>query len=198
MKKRDDLLVGPKERAINAVKEGRIEEAIQCIEELNEQFRPLHDRYGEWIQCLLAFIADEMGESAVEKALQKTFEDVYKTRVLDSQNLTAEDVVKRYCQGARAHYSDITIEEDDEKFVLKHLHCNSGGRIQRECIYGKTERAYDWSFNQMNVPYYCCHESVFNNIYKEIGLDRVTYEFEYQHDENGTPTGKCCIWKIKK
>jgi hypothetical protein len=198
VKKRNDLLIGPKDKAVMAIKEGKAEEAIRCIEELNEQFRPLHDRYGDWIQCLLAFIADEIGEDAVEKALKRTFEDVYKKRVLAAKDLKAEDIVKGYCQGSRAHYATVDIEEDDEKFVIKHINCNSGGRIQKECISGKTKKAYNWSFNQANVPYYCCHESVFNNIYKGIGLDHIDYEFDRQHDDKGNPTGSCCTWTIRK
>jgi len=43
MIRRDDLLVGPKEKAIEAVKAGNKEEAIRYIQELYEEFRPLHD-----------------------------------------------------------------------------------------------------------------------------------------------------------
>ena len=115
MIKRDDLLIGPKEKAIAAVKEGRIDAAIQHIEELYLEFRPLHDRYGDWILSLLGFVKDKLGEEAVEDALKKTFEDVYKERALATAKLPYEERIRRYCQGHRTHYSEFHVEEDDEK-----------------------------------------------------------------------------------
>lgn len=47
MKRRDDLLQGPKDKAIEAIKKGNKEEAIRCAQELYEDFYPLHGRYGE-------------------------------------------------------------------------------------------------------------------------------------------------------
>ena len=160
MIRRDDLLVGPKEKAIEAVKAGNKEEAIRYIQELYEEFRPLHDRYSEWAQSLLSFIAEKLGEEAVEEALKRIFLDVYKDRWGKMKNMSHEEIVKMWCQLWRSHYSDFYVEEDEEKTVFVVSYCNSGGRIQKE---GKargrrTSKPYPWSFNQAGVSYYCCHE----------------------------------------
>ena len=199
MIRRDDLLVGPKEKAIEAIKAGREQEAIKHIEELSEEFRPLHDRYGEWIQSLLCFIAEKLGEEAVEEALQKTFIDVYKDIYESTKDLSPEELIKSRCKSHRTHYSDFYVEEDDEKFVLVIPYCGSGGRMQKkDKAYGRTKKAYPWSFNQAGVSYYCAHELVFSKLAKDFGLDRFQYEYHHQFDNEGKPTGLPCRWIIYK
>jgi hypothetical protein len=200
MIKRNDLLIGPKEKAITAVKEGRKDEAIRYIEELYLEFRPLHDRYGDWILSLLGFVKEKLGEEAVEKALKKTFEDVYKERAIATAKLSYEERIRRYCQSHRAHYSEFYVEEDDEKTTIVIPYCGSGGRIQEggKVIDKSTQKAYPWSFNQSGVNYYCCHEAVFNQAYKDLGLDFVTYEYGKQYNEDGTPQGCSCRWIFYK
>ncbi len=199
MRRRDDLMVGPKEKAIEAVKAGKRDEAIRYIQELYQEFKPLHDRYGDWIQTLLNFIADKLGEGAVEKALEKTFHDVYKERLILSKNLTPEEMAKSWAQSHRTHFSDFSIEEDDEKIVINIPYCGSGGRIQKETkAEGKTKKAYPWSFGEPGVCYYCCHETIFTKFSKDLGLDWRRYECNKQFDDEGKPTGKPCRWIIYK
>jgi hypothetical protein len=200
MRRRDDLIVGPKEKAVKALKEGKKDEAIQYIEEIYQEFRPIHDRYGDWIQCLLNFIAERLGEDAVADALKKTFNEVYKARLISLKNMTHEELIKSRSQSHRTHFSNFYIEEDDEKTVLVINYCGSGGRIQKEgklCGEGTTQ-AYPWSFDQIGVCYYCCHEAIFSMFYKELGLDFMKYEYHRQFDEEGRPTGKPCRWVIYK
>ena len=115
-RRRDDLLVGPKEKAIEAVKAGRKEEAIKYIEELYKIFKPLHDRYVDWIQFLLSFIADKLGEEVVEEALHGIVMSIYKDRFVNVyKNMSAEEIAKMWNLVHKSHYSDFYIEEDDEK-----------------------------------------------------------------------------------
>src|SRR3989304_1544146 len=105
MRRRDDLMIGPREKAIEAIEAGKKEEAIRYIGELVEEFRPLHDRYAEWIQSLLVFIAERVGEEAVEEALVKTFDDVYRGKLLSLKNMSHEDVVKSRSKSHRSLFS---------------------------------------------------------------------------------------------
>jgi len=200
MIKRNELVVGPKERAIEAIKAGRKQEAIKCIEEFYEEFRPLHDRYGDWVQSLLGFVSDKLGEEAVEEALYRTFMDVYKDRAISFKDMRHEDIIRRYCQSLRSHYSKFYIEEDEEKTVIVITYCGSGGRMQREgkAYRKRTQKNYPWSFDQAGVSYYCCHEGVFSMAYKELGLDFVRYEYCKQFDDGGKPTGSPCKWIFYK
>jgi hypothetical protein len=197
--RRDDLLMGPKERAIQAVEAGRTEDAIKYIKELHEDFKPLQDKFGEWIQSLLAFISTKIGEDAVEEALHKTFLDVYKERYEPKRKMTPEELVKVQARVLRLHYNDFYVEEDDEKFVLVMSFCGSGGRIQKLTkADGKTKKAYPWSFNQKGLNYFCCHCKVFELGAKVFGLDMLHVEHTPLFDENGNPTGKTCRQTIYK
>ncbi len=199
MRRRDDFLVDPKEKAIEAVKAGNKEEAIKCIEELREGFKPLHDRYGDWIQLLLTFIADRLGEEAVEEALRHITTEIYKDRFVNLfKNMSAEEIARMWSQLSKSHYGDFYVEEDDEKFVLVQPYCGSGGRMQKEGRGGTTGKAYSWSFDQAGVPYYCCHESMFNIMFKELGVDNLEFQYSRMFDNEGKPTGGICRHIIYK
>ena len=95
---RDDLLVGPKEQAIAAIESGRKEDAIRYVEELYREFQPLHDRYIEWIQFLLGFIAEKLGEETVEEALRGIVTEIYKDRwALTWKEISAEEIARNFC-----------------------------------------------------------------------------------------------------
>ena len=199
MTRRDDLLEGPKDRAIAAIKSGEKEEAIQHVEELYQEFKPLHDRYAEWIQCLLCFIADKLGEEAVEEALRKTYTDVYKDILPSHLNQSPEELIKWCCRTHRLHYSECYVEEDDEKFTLFITYCGSGSKIQEKYkSYGRSKKAAPWTANQKGLCYYCAHEPVFKMAAREIGRDTVDWEAHSQFDAEGRPTGQPCKWVAYK
>ena len=58
VRRRDDLIVSVKQRAIDAVKAGDTEAAVKYIEDLYNGFKPLHNRYCEWLQLLMAYIGE--------------------------------------------------------------------------------------------------------------------------------------------
>lgn len=201
MKRRDDLLVGPKEKAIEAVKAGRKEEAIKYIEELYELFKPLHDRYSEWIQFLFSFIAERLGEGVVEEAYRGITMDIYKDKWVSMfKKMSPEEITRYFGLVHKSHYSNFYVEEDDEKFALVIPYCGSGGRMQKEGKKGRTGKAYPWSFDQEGVSYYCCHEGVFNMVFEELGFGTMKFEYSPQFDKEGKPTGgicRCLIYKKK-
>ena len=200
-RRRDDLKIGPKEKAIEAVKAGNKEEAIKNIEALYEEFRPLHDRYGDWIQILLSFIAERLGEEAIEEAIRGITYEIYKERWLTAfEKMTPEEIAAMFGQVFRSHYADFYIEEDDEKFVVYITYCNSGGRMQKEgrAAGRRTKKAYPWSYGEADVCYYCTHESIFQPVFNELGFDNIQYEYENQFEDDGTPTGGVCRYIVYK
>lgn len=197
--RRDDFLIGPKELAIQAVEAGRTEEAIKYIKELHEDFKPLQDRFGEWIQLLLTFISEKLGEETVEEALRRTFLEVYRPRYEAKRGMSPEDLVRAQCKTYRLHYNDFYVEEDDEKFVLVIPYCGSGGRMHKPGkADGNTKKAYPWSFNQKGVSYYCSHCKTFELTAKEFGLDFIHCDHPPLFDEDGKPTGNPCRQIIYK
>lgn len=200
MKRRDDLLIGPKEKAIAAIRSGNVEEAIKQIEELAGEFKPLHDRYNDWHQSLLNFISERLGEEAVEEALRRVFNDVYRESSAGMKNVSHDDLVKFVCKAHRCHQSDFYIEEDDENTYFIIPYCGSGGRLQKrgEPFGRRTGKPYPWSFNRSGVNYYCCHEAVFGALHKELGIDFLEFEYSELFDKDGNPTGGTCRAIVSK
>lgn len=197
--RRDDLLISPKEKAIEAVKAGNKEKALQYIEELYEMFHATHDRVGDWMVLLLTLIGEKLGEDAVEEALRGGAHEIYSDRWVDNfRTMSAEAIVGSLCLVHKTHYSDYYVEEDDEKFVIVISYCGSGGRMQKQKRGGNTQKAYPWSYDQKGVNYYCCHESVFSMVFRELKFDKIKFEFGKQFDEEGNPTGEPCRYIIYK
>jgi hypothetical protein len=201
IKRRDDLLVGTKERAIAAIEAGDKAAAKKYLEELYAEGQPLHDRYVEWIQFLLGFIAERLGEETVEEALRGIVTEIYKDRWISLfKQMSAEEIAGMWCRINKSHYSDIIAEEDEEKFIITIPYCASGGKIQQigKAAGRRTKKAYPWSFNEAGVSFYCCHESVFNKMFKELGFKNMHFEYHNQFEDDGTPTGRPCRFYIYK
>ena len=198
MKRRDDLIVSVKQRAIDAVKAGDTEAAVKYIEELYNGFKPLHSRYCEWLQLLMAYIGEKLGEDAVEDVLKRTYEEVYgvlqKAGVHGANpTLSAEDLVRRWAAANHNHFSDFYVEEDDEKYTMVIPFCGSGGMLHNADRPGKTSKPYPWSFDQAGVTYYCCHEPVFEGIVTESGGTPEIHLYSPKCDAEGK-IGHECKW----
>ena len=198
MKRRDDLCIGPREKAIEAVKAGNKEEAIAYIEELDQLFRPLHDRYGNWIEYLLDLVAERIGEEAVEEALRGLGIEIYGSWSSLVPTMTSEEIARFFAIVHRVHNSTFHVEENDEKFTLVIPHCGSGGRIQKEGKTRTTTKSYPWSFNQEGINYYCCHCPIHVDLFKEHGCNRIEVQVNKQVDEEGKPIGIACKYIVYK
>ncbi len=197
--RRDDLVMGPREKAIAAIEAGNKEEALKQVEALHDLFKPLHDRYCEWINFLFTFIAENLGEDQVGVAMKGTFNAVYGKLFAAGAKMpkrTAEQMISGMAQGHLVHHSDIYVEEDDEKFVLYVKNCGSGSTVQKAYTdKGRTTKAYPWSGDKKGMCYYCAHEPCWMG----AGFtDKEYMTYENQYDENGEPTGKCCTYVVKK
>ena len=202
MKRRDDLLQGPKEKAVEALNQDNKTEALKYIHELYEEFRPLHDRYVEIVNSLLTFIGKKFGEEAVVEATQYYVEQTATSMFTRMKTLNHEQLVSAFVNLHRKHYNGFYVEEDDEKTVITITECNVGARLLKDGIVaqqegGLTKEAWHWSFNRTGVPYYCIHGYVFNNIFKRLGVP-VVVEWGKQYDDKGKATGEPCRYTIRK
>jgi len=201
MKRRDDLLQGPKEKAIEALNQGKKAEALEYIHELSEEFRPIHDRYVEGINSLITFISEKLGEEAVAEAVQYWVEQTALGIFNQMKTLNYEQLVSALVGLHRKHYSGFHVEESDEKTVIVIPECNVGARLIKDGIVqqtgGLTKKAWNWSFNRSGVPYYCIHAHIFNNLFEKLGIP-VVVEWEKQYDDEGKSTGETCRYIIHK
>jgi len=208
MKRRDDLLKGPMEKAIEAVEKGeKKEEAIRQIKELYDDFHPLHDRYSEWCTSLLTFIGEHLGEEAVLKATERLMDEIYTERFRQLKNLDYRSLVEAFVRMHRSHYSQFHVEEDEEKTIITITGCGCGGRMMKEgkydntnrhpVMWGTTKKAYPWSYHKKGMPYYCIHSYVMNDIFQKVGVP-VETKYGFQYDHGGNPIDDPCTYTIYK
>ena len=62
MVQRDDFLIGPREKAVEAIKAGKTEQALGYLNDVYEQFHKLHDAYSNHISLLLGTLAETQGD----------------------------------------------------------------------------------------------------------------------------------------
>jgi len=142
-----------------AIEKGEKEEAIARLAELREGDTKLRNALVDWIDTLLIFISEKLGEKAIEEAVRTFFQrgDLRAFLGAELGELNAEERMKRRANVLTGvHNRDITAEEDDEKFTLK-WSCHTGGRVVSKGNFGKTSRPYPWSNSQMGIAYYCAH-----------------------------------------
>ena len=76
--RRHDLEQTSADVALRALAEDDAQAARDAIPGILEEERPIHDLYGDMCASFLTFIADKLGEDAVEEAWRYVADDVWK------------------------------------------------------------------------------------------------------------------------
>ena len=201
MVRRDDFLIGSKEKAAEAIKSGNTEEALRYLNDVYEQFHRRHDSYCDKSSFYEGLLAEAHGEEWLEELNRSRVTEEYRPIFERFKNMTPEQRVGTICNWMRAHYSEFYVEEDDEKFVVALTGCNAGGRLMRDGIAKRqksvTRKAYPWSFNRVGFPYYCVHVYIFNELWKELGI-HMEVQWGRQYDDLGNKIDEPCKYIVYK
>jgi hypothetical protein len=169
------------------IREGKQEEALKLVDEIDRVKHDFDESYRQWIDLMLTYIADKLGEDALyeihrengERALWPRFDWLYEDLPDD------EKVRRRAWTWTNFHMSNIeSIEEDDEKFTF-HLKCDSGGSIRMWPEYGKTKEAHPWSYGEEGFSYYCAHCPIVLEI---MGIEKLGHPAWVSEPQ---PDGRC-------
>ena len=161
------------ERAKVAILAGDTEEAIELVDKAVDQWRSLQEYSINWITSTLSFVADELGEEAVERALRRTGEEFVRPRRdtgVAWEELPARVRARAIARAMVANFGECEVEEDDEMITLS-FRCGSGGRLIDEGRYDEQGGTYRTlrenaprTFSRDALPVYCAHCSVNNEI----------------------------------
>jgi hypothetical protein len=191
------------EQAKIALGRGKPDEAAALIDRAVTQWRSLQDYSINWVTSLLSFIADELGEEAVERALRRNGEDFIHARRMEGDGewdaLPAAVRAKVIARAMVANFGAVEVDEDDEKIVLS-FRCGTGGRMIDEGRYDDDGGPYRTlrepaprTFNRDSLPVYCAHCSVNNEIQRvEWGVAPTSIEFPPEHP------GEPCVHHVYK
>jgi hypothetical protein len=176
--RRTDLELDGARKARAAIERGDKEAALQALDEILAEEKPIHDLYGDMAASLVTFIASKLGEDAVDAAWRHVADDVWRPVLMHFKS--AGDVAAlagAFALFLKSHRYDFEVWEDDEKWVYTVNWCTSGERMLVEGKvahhagdpngngrFGVTERAHPWSFDRAGLPYYDVHAALWMRI----------------------------------
>jgi hypothetical protein len=201
MVRRDDFVIGPKEKAVQAIIAGKTKEALGYLNDVYEQFRTLHDSYSNTINWIQGILAETQGDEWFEAFNRTRIFESFRPRFERWKEMSPEKRLEEICRDHRAHYSEFHVEEDGEKFIVVITGCNAGARLIRDGIAKKqnaiTKKAYPWSFNRIGFPHYCAHAYFFNELWKELDI-KAEVQWGCQYDDQGNKIDEPCKYIIHK
>lgn len=209
MIRRDDLARDCYALAIEAIDRGERERAKKHLAHMKEEWRLLHDMYGDAEGVLLTFIAERLGEKSVDEAHRYVAETLWKPLLIGLKDHGIDALIEALARFLRAHGYEFTCAEDDEKYVFVLDYCPTGGRIVKEgkidtsgrhaLAIGTTKRPYSWSFDRKGISYYCCHCPLWMHILpKEWGWDVLDVQFGDKADGEGRAADEPCKMIVYK
>jgi hypothetical protein len=160
------------DRAKAEIAAGHVDAGVDLFDEAVSRARELQYFFVNRITSLLTFIAEELGEEAVERALRSTGERFIRGRRdtgVDWGELPASARAKVVARAMLGNFGEVDVSEDDEKVVLS-IRCGTGGRLVEEGRY-EGDNAYATlheraprTFMLDALPVYCTHCSINNEI----------------------------------
>lgn len=158
--KLEELKVSIYEKLRRAIKEGAKDKALGLLDEIDRNRKEYREGFLIWIDILQSYGADKLGEEFVYETDRIFGERLIWPALFKGllQNADAEDRLRqRAYVWTSIHGIDLDeIEEDEEKFILK-FKCATGGSTRTRGQYGKTKKAYPWSYGEKGFCYYCTH-----------------------------------------
>lgn len=139
--------------------------------EVEKACRDLHDFYREWVTASLSHVYREYGVEELERCLRYSSEKGWMPWMMED---ITHDVQSRLRDWTRllvvGNFAIISIEEDDEKFILTQNPCGSCGRQQNDGRYdppwnlASVKEKHPITFNQGDVTAYRTHIAVMHTI----------------------------------
>jgi hypothetical protein len=180
-----------RDKIFDLLKRAKTKEALKLLEREFQERQKFHDLYVDWVNELIALLAEKAGDEAVFEFYNR----YYKRRQVEMQDddkylLPIDELVryraKRFSGGG--HDFNFRIVEDEEKFTFILSPCGSGGRLIEKSVDLKyrTKISHPWSHLKSNIPYYCVHCFFIWELrsMEVVGYPRVVYRIP---EEAGDP-----------
>ncbi len=164
---------------LEALDKGDIEKAKYWVNRLRFQQHYFYDALLHGCTSLSTYIYKHLGEEAFFAAMKDAVMYFAEAAASLRKNISGgeaggDEGLKAYIECIadlwRQHYGKWTIEEDDEKFIVTHNPCGSGGRLvnmgayEGPYAYAKIKNSSTYTWGETDVPIYCTHCSIANEI----------------------------------
>ena len=138
----------------DAMQNGDLKEALELSEYGIAESKAMHDNLVSFVDDGCTYIAG-LGEEEVNNFLRQKYHGGIKKMM--SKIPDVEDNLYMFTEYQRSHFSDFTVVEEPDRYVVTYDPCGSGGRLMRTKNVARTKKAYPWSWGESGVPYYCLH-----------------------------------------
>ena len=160
-----ELAIPTWDLVLEAMQAGRIDEAREFLEYGCTEHKTMNDNLIAFIDVVLTHLAS-FGEEEIPKILRKRYEDKVKKWLVVTPGIM--ETLHVFTELQRSHFTNFTVVEEPDRYVVSMDPCGSGGRLRRNQSVGKTKKAYPWTWGKSGVPYWCVHCCVIEQIATEL------------------------------
>jgi hypothetical protein len=159
-----------------AIRAGDTAVALAEVDNVLAEAVPIHDMMGDVASALLTFIAERLGEEAVEAAWRYVGETTWRP-FFESFQATGDvqGFAESFIAFLHSHRYEFSVAEDAEAWVVDVHYGTSGERMLLEGKvtsstrdghrrYGATERAHPWTLGYEGFPFYDVHAAVWMHL----------------------------------
>jgi hypothetical protein len=169
------LGAAPRDRAIEALRNGDKAAAIQWLDRMRLEFKNPHEVLVAWVQDMLSYCAATWGEESVLETILHTHQSIWGDRYATWDQMTPWEKVALTVEGMRGgHFSgarrrgDVQVAEEEDRFVISFDPCGSGGVLRRGdpetgrgphpiTDHGVNREPHLWTWQKTGVHWYCSH-----------------------------------------
>lgn len=143
------------------IKEGKIDEAKETFEDLNNSIGFLHDGSFTWIAGLMTYIYNAYGYEGLDEAYRFALKmerlDVFPKSPYTDFDMIVTNLARDMRGICKQKFS---LTEDDEKVIFKLSPCGNGGRLidiayEPESGIARCEEPASITFGEPNLPIFC-------------------------------------------
>jgi len=149
-----ELAVSTLTLAREATRAGKVDEALDLLDYAYSESKNLHDAIISLVDDLLTHLAN-INEEEIHKVLRKRFEPIIRHWL--SETPDAKGSLQRGIESQRGHGGHCKIIEEPDRYVVACDPCGSGGQLRRVKDVAFVKKAYSWTWNRSDIPYYCIH-----------------------------------------
>lgn len=169
------LGAAPRDRAVEALRNGDQAAATQWLDRMRLEFKNPHEVLVAWVQDMLSYCAATWGEDSVLETILHTHQAIWGDRYAAWDQMTAWEKVALTVEGMRGgHFSgarrrgDVIVQEESDRFVIAFDPCGSGGVLRRGdpetgrgphpiTDHGVNREPHLWTWQKTGVHWYCSH-----------------------------------------
>lgn len=169
------LGAAPRDRAIEALRNGDPAAATQWLDRMRLEFKNPHEVLVAWVQDMLSYCAATWGEESVLETILHTHQSIWGDRYATWDQMTPWEKVALTVEGMRGgHFSgarrrgDVIVQEEEDRFVIAFDPCGSGGVLRRGdpetgrgphpiTDHGVNREPHLWTWQKTGVHWYCSH-----------------------------------------